>query len=59
MIQQGDRMKRSQLKSPLGSPAMQQTVRTKQKKGAGGEGTASGSGESFLPLLFILLVMQS
>lgn len=39
-------MKRSQLKSPLGSPAMQQTVRAKQKKGAGGEGTASGSGES-------------
>ncbi len=39
-------MKRSQLKSPLGSPAMQQTVRAKQKKGAGGEGTATAAGES-------------
>ncbi|CAM9754335.1 unnamed protein product [Ectocarpus sp. 6 AP-2014] len=37
-------MKRPQLKSPLGSPAMLQTVRAKQKKGAGGEGTASGTG---------------
>ena len=41
-------MKRSQLKSPLGSPALQQTVRAKQKKGPGGEGTASGSGEMYL-----------
>ena len=39
-------MKRAQLKSPLGSPALQQTVRAKQKKGPGGEGTASGSGET-------------